>query len=281
MRTRQAHWITLLALLASLLAAWAFLSPLTGPGSGSGTSPATPGGEPGAARSAEAPLLFLLLTALCAVVVLAGLETGDLSSRRLAMLGVLIGINAVLRLLPGPPGFSAVFFLPILTGYVVGADFGFLLGALSMAVSAGLTGGLGPWVPFQMLATGWIGLLPGWLPDLSRFRRLEVATLALWGAVAGFLFGLVINLWFWPVLDPTAAAGHGLDPGTTLGRNLQAYGLYYLATSVWWDAGRALGNGVLLIVVGPPVLRLLRRFEHRFRFRVTRADIEDGARHLL
>jgi energy-coupling factor transport system substrate-specific component len=261
---RGGAWITLLVLLASALGVWMFLAPLAAPGeSASGTAAA-----PGGARSTEAPLVFLLLTGLCAVVVVAGLETGRLDSRHLAMLGVLTGINAVLRLVPGPPGFSAVFFLPIVTGYVLGAEFGFLLGALSIAVSAMLTHGMGPWVPFQMLAAGWTGLIPGWLPRWGRERRCEAVPLALGGVAAGFLFGLVINLWFWPVLDPAAAAGHGFETGEGLGRNLAAYGLYYLATSVWWDAGRALGNLVLLLAVGPPVLRLLRRFEQRFRFRL-------------
>jgi len=256
---RGGLWLTLLVLLASALGVWIFVAPLVSP---SGERIFATAG----ARSAEAPLVFLLLTGLCVVVLVAGLESGRLDSRHLAMLGVLTGINAVLRLVPGWPGFSAVFFLPIVTGYVLGADFGFLLGALSIAVSALITHGMGPWVPFQMLAAGWTGLIPGWLPVLR--SRLEVVPLAVWGVVSGFLFGFVINLWFWPVLDPAASAGPGFEAGGGLARNLAAYGLYYVATSVWWDAGRAAGNLVLLLAVGAPVLRLLRRFEQRFRFRV-------------
>jgi len=264
---RSGVWITLLVLLASALGLWIFLAPLTTP-AGAEAGPAGAGAVVAAAgaRSAEAPLIFLLLTGLCGLVVVAGLETGRLDSRHLAMLGVLVGLNAVLRLVPGPPGFSAVFFLPIVTGYVLGAELGFLLGALSIAVSALISHGMGPWVPFQMLAAGWTGLVPGWLPMLP--RRWAIVPLAVWGVISGFLFGLVINLWFWPVLDPAVAAGHGFTSGEGLARNLGAYGLYYLATSVWWDAGRALGNLVLLLAVGAPALRLLRRFETRFRFRV-------------
>jgi len=258
-RRRGGWWLSLLVLLASALGVWIFLAPL-----------ASPGGErifaTAEARSAEAPLVFLLLAGLCVAVVVAGLESGKLDARHLAMLGVLVGINAVLRLVPGWPGFSAMFFLPIVTGYVLGAEFGFLLGALSIAVSALITHGMGPWVPFQMLAAGWTGLIPGWLPVIR--SRLEAVPLAVWGVISGFLFGFVINLWFWPVLDPAVSAGHAFETGGGLARNLAAYGLYYLATSIWWDAGRAAGNLVLLLLVGPPVLRMLRRFEQRFRFRV-------------
>ena len=50
--------------------------------------------------------------------------------------------------------------------------------------------------------------------------------------------------------------------------NLAGYSIYYLTTSLWWDTGRAAGNLALILLVGPPVLRLLRRFRRRFSFRV-------------
>jgi len=35
---------------------------------------------------------------------------------------------------------------------------------------------------------------------------------------------------------------------------------------LWWDAGRAGGNLLLILLLGAPVLRLLRRFQQRFYF---------------
>jgi energy-coupling factor transport system substrate-specific component len=165
-----------------------------------------------------------------------------------------------------------MFFLPILCGYVFGADFGFLTGALSMLVSGIVTSGMGPWLPFQMFAAGWMGLASGWLPHFRNQSRVEVLLLAAWGTVGSFLFGLVMNLWFWPYLmlpAGTEAAG-GLSaawqPGISLLQTLMRYGLFYLTTSLWWDAGRAIGNLVLLLLLGAPVLRLLGRFRQRFQF---------------
>lgn len=265
---RRADGAPLLALilaLASALGVWALLVPFLDPATTLEAQAA--GAARAAARAGEAPLLFGLLAGLSLVVLVAGLETGRLDARGLAALGVLLAINAVLRLVPGPAGFSAVFLLPILCGYTLGAGFGFLLGALTMVVSGLLAGGLGPWVPFQMLAAGWIGLASGWLPDLRRLPRWELAMLAVWGAVAGLAYGALVNLWFWPYLAPDVAAATW-EPGLGALAALQRYGLFFATTSLWWDAGRALGNVVLVLAAGAPLLRLLRRFADRLRFTV-------------
>jgi energy-coupling factor transport system substrate-specific component len=209
---------------------------------------------------------------LCLLVIIDNLETRRMDARLVAVLGVLAGINATLRLVPGPLGFSAIFFLPILCGYVFGADFGFLLGALSLLVSGLITGGMGPWLPFQMFAAGWVGLVGGWLPHIRSRPRLEVALLAGWGLLSGFLYGIIMNLWFWPYLaasiEPAVSGEPAMYWETHLGfwSTLMRYALFYLTTSLWWDAGRAVGNLLLILLVGLPILRLLYRFEQRFRF---------------
>jgi len=257
---------TLILLLASALGGWAFLRPFFSPG-------VRQGAVRGMAHADDAPLIFVLLVGLCLVVIVANLETRRMDARVVAMLGVLVSINAALRLIPGPAGFSAMFFLPILCGYVFGADFGFLMGAFSMLVSGIITGGVGPWLPFQTFAAGWTGLVSGWLPHFPHRRRLEVLVLAVWGALSGFLYGGVMNLWFWPYLMPPdggAAAGEATstmwEPGIGLGQTLVRYALFYLTTSLWWDTGRAIGNLLLILLLAAPVLRLLRRFQQRFQF---------------
>lgn len=254
-------WATLTLTLASAVGLWAFLAPLA-----ADTRPAAAGTTAEGAGAAGAPLVFFLLVGLCLAALVGDLETRRMDTRTVAVLGVLLGVNAVLRLVPGPLGFSATFFLPIVCGYVLGADFGFLLGALTLLVSAFLTDGLGPWLPFQMFAAGWIGLVAGWLPDLQRRPRLEVVQLAAWGLASGFFFGAAMNLWFWPYLELGTAAGPSWQAGAGLAANLAAYAVYYVTASLWWDIGRAVGNVVLLAAAGPPVLRLLRRFRRRFRF---------------
>jgi energy-coupling factor transport system substrate-specific component len=258
--------------LASLLGMGAFLYPFflaRLPGAGAGMM----------AHSADAPLMFVLLLLSCLVAVLASMTGQQMTSKMVALLGVMTALSAALRALPGPGGFSAVFLLPILAGYCYGPAFGFLLGALCLLVSALIGGGVGPWLPYQMFATGWVGLLSGWLPDLSRRPALEPFYLAAWGGMLGLVFGAIMNLWFWPYLAPVAAgaaaaaanatgATANWQPGMGLWVTARAYLIFYVATSLWWDLARAAGNAVLLVLFARPVLRVLRRFRGRFRFEV-------------
>ncbi|MFQ5595489.1 MAG: ECF transporter S component [Anaerolineae bacterium] len=253
----MAGWFSNLTLvLISLLGLGAFLVPFIGPTRDAG----------GFAHIRDAPLVFFLLVALSLFLIFTELETRHLNAKIIAVLGVLTAVNAALRLIPGPLGFSAMFILPILAGYSFGAEFGFLLGSLSLFVSGIITGGLGPWLPFQMFAAGWTGLSAGWLPDLRRFGRAEPVVLAAFGFAWGILFGIVMNLWFWPYLAPGTGAGMSLKSGLGIWQGVQRYTAFYVVTSLWWDLGRASGNAILLFLFSTPLLRLLRRFRRRFRF---------------
>ena len=130
---------------------------------------------------------------------LAELADGGMDAKALAMLGVLSAVNAALRPLgAGTAGIELVFFLLILAGRVFGPGFGFVLGCTSLFASALLTAGVGPWLPFQMLALG-----------LGRAGRRAAAAAAhrprgdrhagrRTASVAAYVFGLLMNMWFWP-----------------------------------------------------------------------------------
>jgi energy-coupling factor transport system substrate-specific component len=252
-------WLSAMILLAAtLLGIWAFVYPFF-------TLPRQQAPSV-MSRQADAPFTFVVLLALCLVVVIANLETRQMNSKMVAVLGILVAINSVLRLIPGPAGFSAMLFLPILCGYVYGADFGFLLGALSFLVSSIVTGGLGPWLPYQMLSAGWMGMASGWLRQMSRLGRFEIVLLGLWGALLGFIFGAVMNLWFWPYILDTGQSAMYWRPGASLSDLIARYATFYIVTSLWWDVGRAAGNLLLILLFGAPILQLLRRFQKRFDF---------------
>jgi energy-coupling factor transport system substrate-specific component len=220
------------------------------------------------AHANDAPLLFVLLLMLSLVAVLAAMTGRQMTSKLIALLGILTALNAMLRTIPGPAGFSAMFLLPILAGYCYGSTFGFLLGALSLLVSALIGGGVGPWMPYQMFTAGWVGMLSGWLPELRRYPKAEPIILALWGGVLGFIFGAIMNIWFWPYLAGGGGPlpGATWQPGMSAASTLRSYLVFYVVTSLWWDLARAAGNALLLLLFGGAILRVLRRFRSRFRF---------------
>jgi energy-coupling factor transport system substrate-specific component len=90
--------------------------------------------------------------------------------------------------------------------------------------------------------------------------RGEIVGLAVYAWAWGFLYGAIMNLWFWPF---QRGGSLSWQPGLGLGATLERYWSFYVATSLGWDAATALANALLVLVLGVPVLRSLRRFAHR------------------
>jgi energy-coupling factor transport system substrate-specific component len=225
------------------------------------------------AHVSDATLVLTVLVLLCFAVLVVEVQRQVINTKTVALLGVLVAINATLRfvdnVLPLPGGFSPIFLLIVLTGYVYGGRFGFLVGALTLLVSALITGSVGPWLPYQMFTAGWVGMtapLCRWLAPGHGWggSQRELIVLAGFAGGWGLLYGAIMNLWFWPFAtgDPT----YYWQPGITLIDILRRYALFYLATSLVWDAVRLVGNIALTLALGAPILRGLRRFHTRFDF---------------
>jgi energy-coupling factor transport system substrate-specific component len=226
--------------------------------------------EPGSAldtsHSGDAPMVFVLLLPLLAAVVLAELTSGGIDAKAVAMLGMLAAVGGALRALgPGTAGLEPSFAVIILGGRVFGKGFGFVLGAVTLFVGGLITGGVGPWLPFQMIAAGWVGFFAGCLPRWS--GRAEVLVLAAYSCVVGLMFGLVMNLWFWPF------ASYGPETSYVAGdpflANLHRYAVFYVTTSLPWDLGRAVLSAAVVLLAGTALLRALRRAGRRAAFDAT------------
>lgn len=227
----------------------------------------TPHGPSSTGHVTDAPIIFAVTLPLLVLVVLAEFADGGMDSKALAMLGVLSAVDAALRPAgAGTGGIETVFFLLILAGRVFGPGFGFVLGCTSLFASALLTAGVGPWLPFQMLCSAWIGMGAGLLP--RRVRGVpEVVMLIGYGVLAAYLFGALMNLYGWPFLAGTDLPGHAnlaFVPGDSLWSNLHRFLVYTLVTSTGgWDTGRAITNAIAIALLGRPVLLLLRRAARR------------------
>ena len=248
--------------LASFLGLVAFLWPFV-------VAPGTFG------DTAMAPLMFGVLLLLVLAVVFAGVADGGLDAKAIAMLGVLSAIGAGLRPLgAGTAGVETVFFTLVIAGRVFGPGFGFALGCTTMFTSALITGGVGPWMPYQMFGCAWVGLFAGLLPALT--GRKEVLMLAAYGAVSAYLFGFMINLSFWPfAVDPHSTVSY--LPGAAFAVNAQRYLVYDATTSLGWDTGRAITNVICILLAGPAMLAAFRRAARRAAFE---APVEFNAESL-
>jgi energy-coupling factor transport system substrate-specific component len=222
-----------------------------------------------AGHTSDAPFVFMLVLPILIAVVLASFSEGGMDSKALAMLGVLSAVNAALRPLgAGTSGIETVFFMLVLAGRVYGPGFGFVLGCTSLFASALVTAGVGPWLPFQMLASAWIGLGAGLLPRGLR-GRAEIAVLVVYGVVAAYVFGFLMNLSFWP-FSVGFETSISFVPGDPPLDNLHRFVVYTLTTStVGWDTGRAVTNAAAIVLLGPALLATLRRASRRASFGAT------------
>ncbi|MCX5313368.1 ECF transporter S component [Streptomyces sp. NBC_00154] len=223
--------------------------------------------DSGLAHSQDAPWLFAALLPLLVGVVVATIADSGLDAKAVAMLGVLAAVGAALRPLgAGTAGLEPMFFLMVLSGRVLGPGFGFVLGSITMFASALLTGGVGPWMPFQMLSMGWFTMGAGLLPAPDRLRgRAELLMLAAYGGVAAFAYGTVMNLYGWTIV-PGLGSGISFHPGDPLPDNLVRFLAYCLATSLGWDLGRAVLTMALTLTIGATLLKALRRATRRASF---------------
>ncbi|WP_026931499.1 ECF transporter S component [Glycomyces tenuis] len=252
-RRRGAAAVALAAAFGLVATAWPLL--------------AAPGGA--LTESTSGPWLFALLLPVVTAVVLVQLSEGGMDARAVAMLGVLSAVVAAVRPFgAGAAGVETVFFLIILAGRVFGPGFGFVLGNTGLFASALLTGGVGPWMPYQMFAAAFVGLGAGLLPGpgaaaprTRRGRFAELAMLASYAVVASLAFGLLLNMSFWPFAITQGSLAY--VPGGGLGENLSRLLAYSLATSLGWDLGRAVTTALLIALTGPILLRLMRRTARR------------------
>jgi energy-coupling factor transport system substrate-specific component len=222
-------------------------------------------GRVAANHQGDGPWILAALGAILLALLFLELGRGGLGPKTVALLGVLGAAMVALRVPGFVAGFSALFIVVLVAGNSLGPGFGFLLGCVGMFASGLFIGGLGPWLPFEMVAVGWVGGGAGLLPH-GRTWTTRIAVLAAYGVVSGYLYGLVMELWFWPFV--TGGSALAWDPTAGAIVNLRHYLSFYLVDGFAWDTFRAAGNAVLVIAIGRPVLGALDRAARRMQLHV-------------
>lgn len=225
--------------------------------------PAAVGGE--AAHGVAAPWIVLGLLVCIGGLLFVELGRGGMGPKAVALIGVLGAAMVALRLPGFVAGFSAMFIIVLVAGNAFGPGFGFVLGAIGTFASGLFIGGFGPWLPFQMVAVGWVGLGAGLMPRGTRWP-LRLGALAIYGFITGYLFGAIMNLWSWPYIAGSSAVGWAPELGAW--ENLRHYAEFYALHSFGWDTFRAVGNAAMVLLLGRPLLGALDRAARRMHLEV-------------
>lgn len=219
-------------------------------------------------QSTAAPLIAAAVGLVVVTAVAFQLERRALRPAMLSVLAVLGTVGGLARVFDLPAGGNLIFVVIVLGSVAYGVEFGFLLGLSSMGIGALLAGGLGPWLPFQMLAAAALGAICGgcsrWIRASTLWRSRTL--LAMVGAAAALFYGFIINMWEWPFLRQHGALTW--VPGAGVTTNLQHYWRYYLTTSLAWDTAGAALNAIVLFTVGAGALRVLAAHRARLSPRV-------------
>ena len=211
-------------------------------------------------------IFFWCAVTVAVFLVMIQISNSRLDAKSVALLGVLSALIAALRPLgAGAIGIEPMWFVLILSARVFGPSFGFLLGLTSMFVSALLTGGLGPWLGYQIFAAAWIGLAVGLLPFRKLRGKTEIVLLVVFGLIASEAFGMLMDLQFWPW---SIGSGTSLSylAHASIHENVIRFLTFHFATSMAWDIPRGIFTGVLLALSGSAVLSALRRTHTRAAF---------------
>lgn len=211
-------------------------------------------------------LFFWAALTVAFFLVIIQISNSALDAKSVALLGVLSALIAALRPLgAGAVGIEPMWFILILSARVFGPSFGFILGLTSMFVSALLTGGVGPWLGYQVFAAAWIGMAAGMLPGKKLRGRKEIALLVLFGIFASELFGILMDLQFWPwALGADTQLSYLVDG--SIAQNLSRFITFHFASAMAWDVPRAIFTTILLLLSGQAVLSALRRTKTRAAF---------------
>lgn len=177
-------------------------------------------------------------------------EKGKISSKEISLIAILSGVSVISRLpFAAIPSVQPCTFIIICTGYVFGPVAGFMVGATT-ALLSNMFLGQGPWTLFQMLAWG----LAGATASIVSKLKIKITGLIIFGAIWGYLFGWIMNLWFWlAYIYP-----HNLQTLT-----------FYMGTSLGFDTLHALGNVIFLILLGERTIKIFQRYKNRFHIEYT------------
>lgn len=169
---------------------------------------------------------IVIISALIITAAILGKGLRKLDIRQFVFLSILAAMASALRAILPIPNIKPTSFIIIIAGTLFGPAAGFYLGIVITVLSSLLTE-FGPYVPWQMLCWGMMGLTASFFKDKNRWL------VAFYGFAWGFIYGWIMDLW-WP-----------LSGIITITKETILIGF---AASFYFDLMHALTNFVLLIL---------------------------------
>jgi len=188
-------------------------------------------------------------------------------AKQISLIAMLGTVSALSRIpFASMMNFQPCTFFIICSGYVFGPMAGFMVGALT-AIISNIFLGQGPWTAYQIFTWGVIGALAGFLGKLNIVQKTYRRVLLLsYGALAGILYAMIINIWFWAMY---------LYPHTL---NTYKGALY---TASFWTLSHSLANIFFWGIFGNKVVDLLDRFKQRFFWSADEPAVENSLPALI
>ena len=114
------------------------------------------------------------------------------------------------------------------------------------------------------LGAGAVGLFAGSFP--ARIKgRAEILLLVFIAILASLIFGLLMDLQFWPwALGGDTQLSY--LPGAPIWENLNRFITFHFLSSMAWDIPRAVLTSTLIVITAPAVLSALRRTKTKAAF---------------
>lgn len=137
-------------------------------------------------------LVSSVIALLSCVPFFLSFEKRETSTQKIVILSVMTALSVMGRFL----FFYAPFFKPVtavvmICGMYMGAESGFVCGALSAFISNFIFM-QGPWTPFQMFIWGAIGFVSGLAAPLLKKSKIS---LVIGGVAAGIVFSMFMDIW--------------------------------------------------------------------------------------
>ncbi|GMG95195.1 ECF transporter S component [Tepidimicrobium xylanilyticum] len=146
------------------------------------------------------------------------------------------------------PQFKPVVAIVIITGVTLGAESGFLVGAIAGFVS-NFFFGQGPWTPWQMFCFGIIGFLAGILFQKGLLKRDRLSLCIFGGLSTFFIYGGIINIGSLLIFTPKFS--------------LRALVATYIS-GFWFDLAHSIATVVFLFVLSQPMIEKIDRVKIKY-----------------